>query len=1638
MSRYIIYSIICISLVSFSGFVILQDPLTTSRFLIKEKPDHTQSSYKREFLQKGMKFRAKLPRTAIEVWERPKSSRSAEDDLAALQAAYPNLHIEMEHTYQLTRFPNDPLFSKQTHLHNTGQDACEAGTDIGAIQAWEQHTGDNTMIIAVIDGGMEINHEDLKDNLWTNQAEVPGNGIDDDENGYIDDIHGWDFANNDPAPEDSTGHGTHVAGIIAARGNNGKGVTGVCWNCKILPLKFTDHTGRGSTSSAIKAIEYAIYLKERGENIIAINNSWGGGGMSLLLKESIARADSAGIIFVAAAGNDASSNDRTPFYPASFEVPNVISVTATDCRGALASFSNYGQYSVDIATTGDAVYSTLPRNEYGYMSGTSMAAPQVAGAIALMRQRFPNEGHIEIRRKLLERGEIDQRLQGKSGRGEKLDIGSAMEERGFWEQYMGQLQIRTMAKIHDTIWVGGETGLMKYELASGALTLFTKDNSSLPSNSIRDIEISADSSLWIATTGGLVKLKGSTWQVYRTQNSDIPDNSIFALEVDSDGTGIWVGMTSAGLAHFDGIRWESYRVPDSFNEVNTLEMTYDGSLWVGTNTNGFAKFDGENWGEVFNTNNSPLAYNSIAKLAEGPDSSLWISTFGQLLNYKNSEWQIWDPTDYLPNISSVNFLDVTSKGDIWMSAGGSLLQHYISLVSYTNGEWNAYTYEDLELPLYHWDGISDMLSDSDGNLWFATQKGIIKHHDLKWELINNELTFPGSQINDFSVDSKENLWVVTLKEVNINNGHSWETITPSNTINSSMWASTITSNDYVWVTSENGLLRFKGHEQIVFNTSNSSIPENRITSVVSDSDDLVWMTTEGDKLVSYNYKNDHWTTFNPPDSIPLASHLPMDVDPEGNIWISTIDRLIKFDKVSSWTIYDSSNSPLPAGKLSAFTVDKSGTIWVGTQNEGLIYYDQGQWGNIRLNFLTNAWIDCFETDRKGNLWVGTTKGLFKYDGTNWVIYDENNSQLPSRIISALAMSPNDDILWVGTLPPGVVKFIPDSTASFSLLNTHICLGDTASFQVNGLLGDSLEWEIDGQLVSTAQNLNYFFPNPGKYKVELNVYTDVDTASYFAYINVEQPVAVDLGKDTLALTNSVRLSVDLPNVVGYNWMNVEGDTLGTDPHFSVYEDGTYILSVQDQCGFTSADTIKVDFIGNGLYILPGDVNGDGAINALDILLMSPVHGTVGTIRTPCDNPPCDWSQPQLSTPWGAFFDDGLAQGTDFMHADTDGDGEVDIFLDAEVTRNYANSSHPPYHAPNSSSEVQIYLELDQREVSIGQEIGFQVYVDGPEDMLDDIHGIALGIDINIPLINDPTLDTEPSLLGTPDEDMYQTYIYDQAAKHIDFVFTKIGGEDNNPNIHARRVGRGGTIAVIEDIDTTRMQSNQFPLTLTLGNIATLNKKGEVIPVNPISIQRTHNVMVNIPTDMAIIRFVSFQAECKEDLKRLNWTVWEKNIAWYELEKSEDGQNFQTVETIMGNAHASAEKHAYEWTVENDDEKYYRVKIVGRNGEIYYSEPLPTETCGVSTTISNENEQLLALEIYPNPTDGKITLEILPQKSSDLQIDIFDLKGKRVQTQNRRLGVGKQQLELRLSELPDGLYLIRGSMQEGVFTEKIVIR
>lgn len=353
---------------------------------------------------------------------------SVKEAITKLKASGLVVYAEPDYVLRTSQTtPNDPSFSTLWGMNNTGQTSGTADADIDATEAWDIHTGDNSVVVAVVDTGVDYNHEDLDQNMWMNPDEIPGNGIDDDGNGYIDDVYGIDCYNGDSDPMDDHYHGTHVAGTIGAEGNNGIGVAGVNWNTQIMALKFLNGSGSGSTAGAIECLAYAANMASRSSvNLKVTNNSWGGGAFSDSLLDTFNSLGDMGVLSAVAAGNDSTNIDSSPSYPAAYDAESIVSVASTTHDDEMSYFSNYGLTTVDLGAPGSDIVSTMPGNDYGSLSGTSMASPHVAGALAYLWSYNPSYTPTALKNLVMSNGDSIPALNGTTVSGKRLNLFSSL------------------------------------------------------------------------------------------------------------------------------------------------------------------------------------------------------------------------------------------------------------------------------------------------------------------------------------------------------------------------------------------------------------------------------------------------------------------------------------------------------------------------------------------------------------------------------------------------------------------------------------------------------------------------------------------------------------------------------------------------------------------------------------------------------------------------------------------------------------------------------------------------------------------------------------------------------------------------------------------------------------------------------------------------------------------------------------------------------------------------------------------------------------------------------------------------------------------------------------------------------------
>jgi thermitase len=342
----------------------------------------------------------------------PRKGVTLDELRARLRASDRVRRVENDGRIAISKNANDPGVSEQYAIKQKDDH------DIDAPGAWNERTG--CAKVAVLDTGVQTDHPDLKSNLWENTND-PSNGRDDDNNGVVDDRYGGDVVDGKGSGDDKQGHGTHVAGIIGARGNNDRGIAGLCWSLKIVAVRVLDADGHGNWSREIAGIDYAIKAGAK-----VINASFGGPTGSDIVRDAIRRARDKGVLLVAASGNDGDNADQTPAFPAAYPDSNILSVAATNSKDKLASFSNFGDQTVDLAAPGDHVASTFWKSDYAYMSGTSMATPYVAAAAAMLRKQHSSWDLGDISSRLRKSGDALKALKGKTKSGKRLNVNRAL------------------------------------------------------------------------------------------------------------------------------------------------------------------------------------------------------------------------------------------------------------------------------------------------------------------------------------------------------------------------------------------------------------------------------------------------------------------------------------------------------------------------------------------------------------------------------------------------------------------------------------------------------------------------------------------------------------------------------------------------------------------------------------------------------------------------------------------------------------------------------------------------------------------------------------------------------------------------------------------------------------------------------------------------------------------------------------------------------------------------------------------------------------------------------------------------------------------------------------------------------------
>lgn len=603
----------------------------TGEVLVKFKDDTSADTVKKASKDVAAKELREFKGIGVKHWKLG-DDISVDDAVKKIGKDYKDYidYVEPNYILRATDIPSDSLRGDLWGMHNVGQTGGAKDADIDALEAWQSCTGSTDVVVAVIDSGIDYNHEDLAANTWKNPGETgfdgtgkdkATNGIDDDGNGYIDDVYGWNFYSNKNDPMDDNSHGTHCAGIIGAIGDNAKGVAGVCWDVKLMALKFLNSGGSGSTTAAISAINYAASF-----NVRITSNSWGGGSSSKALQSAIKNS---GALFIAAAGNSGSSS---VFYPAGYTLDNIISVAATDHNDALADFSNYGSSWVDLGAPGVDILSSTPLNTYGLKSGTSMACPHVSGAAALVMAKYTSKTNAEVKSQIMSTVDGKSSLSGKCVSGGRLNVRAAIGASELGADGTDPGSVSLTAGSHDGTsitytWTatgddGSDGTAYAYDLryvegstfedsAWGSALMAQREPA--PSSSGTTTEAYTLTGLWpgktysarmmvwdeVGNNGAIsAKVTDTTTDpgyAYATDSSIDSNTKVFyhSLAIDSSGRpGIGYGDSTnddVKYAHWDGTSWTVVNVDTGTDVYTGVDIAYD--------TNGNPTFS-YGWGKL--------------------------------------------------------------------------------------------------------------------------------------------------------------------------------------------------------------------------------------------------------------------------------------------------------------------------------------------------------------------------------------------------------------------------------------------------------------------------------------------------------------------------------------------------------------------------------------------------------------------------------------------------------------------------------------------------------------------------------------------------------------------------------------------------------------------------------------------------------------------------------------------------------------------------------------------------------------------------------------------------------------------------------------------------------------------------------
>jgi len=1062
--------------------------------------------------------------TEVQVWQIPDmltiNGRTINnpEELGEYLKNSPHPYIEYaepNYIYSISLTPNDPMLGSLWGMNK-----------IQAPQAWDTETDCSDVVVGVIDTGIDWTHPDLVNNIWQNLGEDadgdghvleyiggvwqfdPGDidGIDNDGNGYADDFIGWDFKNNDNNPMDDNSHGTHCAGTIGAQGNNGLGVVGVCWQVKLMGLKFFGASGQGGyTSDAVAALNYAT-----NKGVKITNNSWGGGGYSQTLYNAILNAQNNNAVFVAAAGNSSSNNDNFPHYPSNYTLPNIISVAASTPGDILAGFSCYGATSVDLAAPGSGILSTVPGGAYGNKSGTSMAAPHVTGAAALVY--CPGMGYADVKAAILNQVDVVPALAGKCVTSGRLNVFKALNNANCCNalsnftlpagncvnQLLTFINTSTGAtsyqwKINNVLQSTGTQFIHTFASAGTYSITLIASNSNCSHTSTKNITIvtapasgftytlngyniavvanttNALNYLWLYGDDNTGSGQGSThtynsagtFNVCLTVSNSCGNNSSCqSISISNNPCG---GTEDVWTSYFGGIQIGSIVEEGNF-------------LWFGMIYTGLVRMNKFTFEKTyFNTFNSELPSNHVSTISIDAVGNKWIGTDSGLTKFDGTNWITYNTSNSgIPN-NNINSIAIDIIGNKWIGTENGF-------VRFDGSNWIVFNTSNSILPT---NDIRTIAIDASGNMWICTYGGLAKFDGINWTVYNTSNSgLPNNYIHSIAIDAVGNKWILSswggLTKFDGNNWTNYNS-TNSGLPNSYLTSIAIDISGNVWIGSHGNplesilgsLIKFDGTNWTTYNNSNSGYPGNDVSVLAIDAD--------GNKMIVGSFSSDlilfddtNWTAHSL--GISLGSIDIITIDPSGNKWFSgstvaglltTYSGLGKFDG-TNWAHYDIS----PSNAIRAISFDDVGNIWIGTYETFWIYpYETGGLtkfdGVTMTNYnssnsgLPEDAVHAIAIDADGNKWIGSY-GLTKFDGTNWTNYNSNNSGLPDNWVLTIAIDENGN-KWIGS-SQGLTKFDGTNWTTYNTSNSGLSNNWVSTITID---------EIGNKWIGSSEGLTKF-------------------------------------------------------------------------------------------------------------------------------------------------------------------------------------------------------------------------------------------------------------------------------------------------------------------------------------------------------------------------------------------------------------------------------------------------------------------------------------------------------------------------------------------------------------------------------------